>query len=261
VSLAPNVTDALFALGVGDRMVGVTDFCTLPKGFASMARVGGMLNPSLETIRSLRPDLLIATSSGNDPALAQQAEALGVPLYTLHIPDVLGVVHAMQSLGEALGEPARGRSLAASLQDRLDTIRERVGDRPRPRVLFIVWGDPLIVPGRQSFLTDALRWAGAHSVTEDAAGAWPSFDLESVLARRPEVILTTARNRPILDRLRRDPAWASVPAVRRHRLTVVSEAIEQPGLGVVEGVEELARLLHPDAFAVAGPPPPAAGKK
>jgi iron complex transport system substrate-binding protein len=253
VSLAPSVTDSLFALGAQDRVVGVSDFCELPAGSAAIPRVGGLLNPSLETIRGLRPDLLIGTTSGNDPSLERQAAALGIPLYTLDTPDVGRVLSALRDLAAVLGDASIGGGPADSLQARLDTVRAAVSRRPRPRVLFIVWGEPLVVPGGSSFLTDALARSGGESITADAPAAWPSFDVESAIARRPEVILTTPQNRAYLDRVRRDPAWATVPAVREGRLIVVSEAIERPGPRVVAGIEEVARALHPVAFPDGAP--------
>jgi len=253
VSLAPSVTDSLFALGAQDRVVGVSDFCELPAGSAAIPRVGGLLNPSLETIRGLQPDLLIGTTSGNDPSLERQAAALGIPLYTLDTPDVGRVLSALRDLAAVLGDASIGGGPADSLQARLDTVRAAVSSRLRPRVLFIVWGEPLVVPGGSSFLTDALARSGGESITADAPAAWPSFDVESAIARGPEVILTTPQNRAYLDRVGRDPAWASVPAVREGRLIVVSEAIERPGPRVVAGIEEVARALHPGAFPDGAP--------
>ncbi len=248
VSLAPSVTDSLLALGASGRVVGVSDYCVLPPGTPAITRVGGLLNPSLETIRALRPDLLIGTTSGNDPALARQAETLGLPLYTIDTPDVERVLAAIDDLARLLGEEQRGASVVGGLRSRLEAVRSRVAGRRPPRLLFIVWSDPLVVPGRTAFLTDALARAGGDSVTADAPTAWPSFDTESAIARAPEVILTTPQNRGLLDRLRRNAAWAGVPALLSGRLMTVGEAIEQPGPGVVSGIEEVAQALHPDAF-------------
>ena len=252
VSLAPGVTGSLLALGFGDRLVGVSDFCRLPAGMAPVRRVGGILNPSLETIRALRPDLLIATTSGNDPNLASQAAALGLPLYTLHTPDIERALRSLGDLASALGDPARGERLESRLRRRLEAVQEQVRGLRPARVLFVVWGEPLLVPGGPSYLTDALSRAGGLSVTADAPSAWPAYDLESAIARRPEVILATAQNRALLERLSRDPAWAEVPAVRHGRVHVVSDALQEPGPGIVDGVEEAARLLHPEAFKEGG---------
>ncbi|MFQ5877916.1 MAG: ABC transporter substrate-binding protein, partial [Acidobacteriota bacterium] len=248
VSLAPSVTDALFALGFGDRVVGVTDFCRPPAAAGPIPRVGGMLNPSLETIQELEPDLLVATTSGNDAALAAQASALGLPLYTLHTPDIEAILRSLIDLAAALGRPERSEPVVSELRRRLAALRERLGGRPPVKVLYVVWGNPLVVPGGPAFVTDALRRAGAAPITGDAPAAWPAYTLEAVLADAPEAILTTARNRDLVERLARDPAWSGVPAVRRGRVHVVSGSIEQPGPRAIDGIEEVARVLHPDLF-------------
>jgi iron complex transport system substrate-binding protein len=261
VSLAPSVTDSLLALGARDRLVGVSDFCALPPGTGPIARVGGILNPSLETIRDLHPDLLIATTSGNDPSLARQAASIGLPLYTIHTPDVESVLRSLLDLSRIIGEEERGRALVGGLRARLSAVNAAIAGRPPVKVLFVVWGEPLIVPGRSSFLTDGLALAGGISITADAPAAYPAFEVESAIARAPEVILTTPQNRALLDRLAREPAWARVPAVTHGRLAVVSEAIEQPGPGVVSGIEEVARALHPDALGAPGASAPPATRE
>jgi iron complex transport system substrate-binding protein len=249
VSLAPSVTETALALGLGDRLVGVSDFCALPPGLDAVARVGGLLNPSLEGITALRPDLLIATTSGNDPGLAEQAEALGLPLYILHTPDVRRTLEAIVSLAAALGEPETGRRVARDLERRLEAVAERVAGRRPPRVLYVVWAEPLVVPGGPALVTDALRRAGGDPVSAGMPAAWPTLALEAAIRAAPEVILTTPKNADLAGRLRADPAWAAIPAVRSGRVHLVSDAIERPGPGLAGAIEEAARTLHPEAFA------------
>jgi hypothetical protein len=160
----------------------------------------------------------------------------------------------LESLGAALGAGVGARDLADDLRGRLASIASRVGRLRPPRVLFIVWGEPLVVPGKAAFVTDALRRAGGASVTAEAPGAWPAFDLEAAIASEPEVILMTKENRPLSETLRGDPAWTTVPAVRSGRVRVVSDAIQRPGPRVVSGIEEVARVLHPEAFPGEAPP-------
>ena len=254
IALAPSVTESVLALGFGDRLVGVSDFCRLPAGRESVARVGGLLNPNLETIRSLHPDLLIGTTSGNDPDLAGQAGALHIPLYILHAPDIGSMLTGLENLADALGDPPRGRQVAGELRERLARVARRVQGRTRPRVLFVIWSDPLVVPGARAFLTDAIARAGGASVTADAPAAHPTFSVESAIARAPEVILMTRDNAAFAERLRSDPAWAGVQAVRSGRIATIEEGISQPGPGVVAGIEEMARLFHPEAFEAPGQP-------
>jgi iron complex transport system substrate-binding protein len=248
VSLAPSATDTLAALGAGARLVGVSDFCHPPPEASGARRIGGLLTPDLETIRSLHPDLLVGSTSGNDPGLASQAASLGLPLYILDAPDVAHVLSGIAGLADAIGDHARGVEVVQGLQARLEVLSRTLAGRPRPRVLFVIWGDPLVVPGARAFLTDALTKAGGQSVTGDVAAAHPTFSAEAAVARAPEVILMTADNREVAERIRTDPAWAGVPAVRTGRVAVVGDEVVRPGPEVVAGIEEMARVIHPEAF-------------
>jgi iron complex transport system substrate-binding protein len=245
VSLAPSVTETMLALDFGERLAGVSDFCVVPGVMAGIPRVGGLLTPDLETIRALHPDLLVGTTSGNDPGLASQAEALGLPLYILHTPDVARVLASLESLGDLLGDAPRGVRVAEEMRRRLIAVETRVSGQPAPRVLFVIWAEPLVVPGSGAFLTDAIRLAGGASVTAEIAAPHPTYSIESAVARAPEVILTTADNAAFAAALRLDPAWSGVPAVRNGRIHVLDDAVVRPGPGVVAGIEEMARVLHP----------------
>jgi iron complex transport system substrate-binding protein len=249
VSLAPNATDTIAALGLGDRLVGVSDFCQPPPEAKEVRRVGGLLTPDLEVIRALKPDLLVGSTSGNDPGLAAQAEALGIPLFILNAENVEQVLDGVADLGAALGEPAKAAALVDGLRARLAAVERRVAGKPRPRVLYIVWGDPLVVPGAKAFLTDAIRRAGGDSVTDDAPAAHPTYSIEAAIARSPEIILTSEYNRADAEKLRGDPAWQSVPAVASGRVYVVGDELVRPGPAVVAGIEEMARRLHPEGTA------------
>ena len=245
VTLAPNATDTIAALGLGDRLVGVSDFCQPPQEAKNVKRVGGLLTPDLEVIRALKPDLLVGSTSGNDPGLASEAQALGIPLFILNAETVKQVLEGIGGLGVALGEQAKATALVQSLSARLEAVDRRVAGRPRPRVLYIVWGDPLVVPGAKAFLTDAIRRAGGDSVTDDAPAAHPTYSIEAAIARSPEVILTSEYNRADAEKLKKDPAWQSVPAVASGKVYVVGDELVRPGPAIVSGIEEMARRLHP----------------
>jgi iron complex transport system substrate-binding protein len=245
VSLAPSVTEALLALGFGDRVVGVSDFCVVPPDQGHVQRVGGLLTPDFETIRTLQPDLLIGTTSGNDPGLSSQAEALGLPLYILHTPDVAQVLASLDRLGDLFADTARGQRLVQELHRRLAAVAARVADQPAPRVLFVIWAEPLVVPGSEAFLTDAIRLAGGDSLTADVPAPHPTYNIESAVSLAPEFILTTAENAAFAASLRTDPAWAGVPAVRDGRIHILDAGVVRPGPGVVAGIEEMAGILHP----------------
>ena len=246
ISLAPSVTEMLYALGAAGRIVGITDFCPAPPGPAAPGRIGGIVNPDLERILSLKPDLAVATTSGNYAEDRDRLERLGVPVFTCDTPDVPSVFATLESLGRLLGIEESSGPLAASLRARLEAVERRVAGRPRPRVLFLIWGEPILAPGRDAFITDALRRAGADSISASSPSRWAEYDLETILVERPEVILTVPDNRSFAAAIGSEPEWAPVPAVKNGRVHVVGDAIQHPGPAIVDGIEEIARLLHPE---------------
>ncbi len=246
MSLAPSVTEILYALGAGDRVVGVSDFCRVPNGAAPPARVGGLVNPDLERIVALRPDLAVATTSGNYLDDADRISRLGIPVYTCDTPTIDSILSTLESLGRVLEMGKRAAALVSSLRARLGVVEKRVAGRPHPRVLFVVWGDPVLVPGRGAFINDALSRAGADSVSASASSRWTEYDLEQVLSARPEVIITVPDNAAFARSLPSRPEWAAVPAVKNGRIHIVDDAVQQPGPRIVDAIEEIARLLYPE---------------
>lgn len=250
VSLVPSATEIIFALGSDDRIAGVTDYCDFPPEARRKPSVGGMVNPSLETLVTLRPDLVIATTEGNRDETFAQLGRLGIPTYLVVAHRLADVTLLVERLGELTGRPDAARSLASRLQRRIDAVRRAVAARPRPRVLYVVWPEPLIVPGRDALVTELIHAAGGESITADAGDSYPRMSLEAAVARNPEVIMlathgagTGSVDRDKWDRLR------NLPAIRSGRLHAVDgNLLHRYGPRVVEGLEALARLIHPEAF-------------
>lgn len=249
VSLAPSVTEILFALGAGDRVVGVTDFCDHPAEAAGKPRIGGLINPDLERILGLKPDLAIASTTGNYQDDTERLTALGVPVYAIETPDIAGILAAFDKVGDLLGEPERSRRVVAGLRDRIERVRSRAAPGPHPVVLFVIEPDPLIAPGQKTFIGEALAIAGGVAASPSAGGStarWAQYDLEQVIAMRPEVILTTRIHAAWAERLPSMKEWRAVPAVANGRIHVVSDAIQNPGPRLIDGIEEVAGILRPE---------------
>jgi iron complex transport system substrate-binding protein len=256
VSLVPSVTELLFAIGAQDRLVGVTDFCDYPPAARRKPRVGGMLAPSLESLVALRPDLVVATAAGNREETFTQLERLGIAVYVVNPASVADALDLIARLGAITGRQEAARRLAASLRARIDRVALRVRSLPRPRALYVVWPDPLIVPGRGALLTELLALAGADSVTADAGEPYPRFSLEAAIARAPQVIFVASHG-PEQGRMAREKweRFTSLPAVKAGRLYAADgNLLHRYGPRMVDGLEQLARDLHPEAFAGAAGP-------
>jgi iron complex transport system substrate-binding protein len=250
VSLVPSATELIFALGGEDRLAGVTDYCDWPPAARRKPSVGGMLAPSLESIVALRADLVIATDSGNRQESFDQLRRLGIPVYLVHARSVAQVMEVATRLGELTGRQAAVPALTARLQQRIQAVVKAVSPRPRPRVLYVLWPEPLIVPGREAIVTELIQLAGGDSITAEEPSDYPRYGLEAAVARAPEVIVLARHgtgSQPISrqkwDRL------GSLPAVKAGRVYAVDgNVLHRYGPRVVDGLELLAHAIHPEVF-------------
>jgi iron complex transport system substrate-binding protein len=253
VSLVPSATEIIFSLGAGDRLVGRTDFCDYPAAVRAKASVGGMVNPNLETLVGLRPDLVIATDEGNREETVRQLARLRIPTYLVRANRIAETIDLIARVGVLTGREAAVARLTGDMLRRVEAVRRAVAPFPRPRVLYVLWPEPLIVPGRSSILTELIDVAGGQSITAGDGDAYPRFSLEAVVARAPEVIIladhstgASTAGRPAPEQWRR---LASVPAIRAGRLHSADLSIlHRYGPRVPEGLETLARIIHPEAF-------------
>jgi iron complex transport system substrate-binding protein len=250
VSLVPSVTEVLYALNAAQALVGVTDYCDFPPEARRKPRVGGMVAPSLEAVVALRPDLVIATTEGTREDAVAQLARLKVPVYLVAAHRVADVTGLIVRMGGLTGRQGAAESLVARLEARIESVKKTVLTRGRPRVLYVLWPEPLIVPGRNTIVTELIELAGGQSLTADDADAWPRYSLEAAVAKRPEVILLANHGAGTgaiaTDMWRR---LTELPAVKSGRLrSVDGDLMHRYGPRVVDGLEQLARAIHPEAF-------------
>jgi iron complex transport system substrate-binding protein len=252
VSLAPNLTETVYALDAGDLLVGDTNVDDFPAAAKTLPHVGAVLAPSLEQIVALHPDLVLATNDLNRRATVDALAGLGFAVYVTHPLSIEDVLDSTARISRLIGAGDRGDAAVAEMRARLDALAQRLADVPPRRVLFVVWTEPLISIGRHTFLNDALNRAGAQSVVEIADG-WPQISFEYVLKLQPEYLVFAGSlaeaNAPPIEELSKLPGWRDLDAVRNGKIVIVSDAIDRPAPRMVDAIEELARLLHPEVFA------------
>jgi iron complex transport system substrate-binding protein len=252
VSLAPSLTETIYALGLQDRIVGDTDYCDFPADAQKKTKVGGAINPSLEQIVALRPDLVLVTKSLNRLETVNSLDGLGIPTYATDPHTVQEIVSSTQRLADVLGVPEVGATLRADLEHHVSDLQQRLSELPPRRVLFIVWSDPLISVGKGTFIADAMRLAGAISIV-DSAQDWPHMSLEEVVRLQPEFLVFAASHSDSgqndFDVLAERPGWRGLDAVRNRHFAVISDAVNRTAPRIVSAIEDLARQLHPEAFS------------
>ena len=251
VSLAPNLTETIYALGLQDRLVGDTDYCDFPAEAQQKPKVGGAVNPSLEVIAALHPDLVLVTKSLNRLETVNALAEIGIPSYATDPHTVDAIIASIAHLADLLGATETGPTLAATLERELAALHDHLSGLPSRRVLFIVWTEPLISIGKDTFIADALRYAGAMSVI-DSSQSWPQINLEEVVRLQPEFLIFVESHSGAaphsIDALAELPGWRLLNAVRNRRYATISDAINRPAPRLLSAVEDLARQLHPEAF-------------
>jgi iron complex transport system substrate-binding protein len=258
ISLVPAATEMLFAIGAGPRVVGVSSYDSFPSEVTKLPKVGALLDPNVELILSLKPQLVVIYGSQAD--LKQQLTRAGIGVFEYRHAGLADVTDTIRALGERVGASQKADEVAREIARGLDGIRQKVAGRPPPRTLLVFGRERLALRGLYAsggigFLNDMLDVAGGANVFADVKTQAVQASTEQILARRPDVILETrALNSawPSGDRQAELDVWnavASIPAVRNHRvLFLFDDRIVIPGPRVVEGTMAMAKALHPEAF-------------
>jgi iron complex transport system substrate-binding protein len=252
VSLAPSVTETLFALGFGDRVVGVTTYCDYPAEARKVPKIGGFMNPSLETIAAKRPDFVIGVTSATDAVKAREMERLGLKVTLISLGSVNEILRSIKSIARLLGNSDAGEKLVAKITRQFDETKTRVASAPRRATLLAVGLRPLVVVGGKNFINELIYLAGGENIAGNADQPWLNLPNEYVVAKAPQVIIEAGMGS---ERGKSAKHWddlKSIPAVREHRVYAYqSDKILRPGPRIGEGLEEIARLVHPECFAEA----------
>jgi iron complex transport system substrate-binding protein len=240
VSLAPSITETLFALELGDRVVGVTTFCDYPPEAKTKERVGDTLRPSIEKIVSLKPDLVIVSTASQLEQFVQKLDAVAVPVYVSSPRNLDDMLKSIRRIAEITGVSDNANRLTAQLQSRIDAVNTRVAPYYQPRVLLILGCEPLITAGGRTFMSDLISRAGGRSISADETVEYPQYSLETALARQPEVIFLQAGEDNLPARLQKTPA-----AQNRRVYTLDDALLLRPGPRIVDALEQAALMIHP----------------
>ena len=251
ISLAPNITEILFALGTDDRIVGVSSFCDYPEGARQKPKVGGLSNPSLEAVVSLKPDIVFLTKDGNPKAFEERLRVMKIKTVVLTARKISDLPDSIRQVGAAVGAAEQAEHLAADIEKRIRDYADREKTfhalhktSKKPKALFIVWPEPLIVAGPGTTTNEALTILGMENIAAKTLSAYPKYSIEEILRQSPDVIFIGKGNGMdkvaygLLKRLK------NVPAVKNHKVFYVSDYLYRLGPRTIKGVDELAGHLQ-----------------
>jgi len=258
ISLVPATTEMLFAMGAGNRIAGVSDYDRFPPEVSRLPKVGGLLDPNVERLISLKPDLVIVYDTQTD--LKQQLDRARIPIFRYAHRGLPDITETMRSLGDRVGSKAEAEAAASRMESQLAAVRTRVAGRPRPATLLIFGRDPgalrhIDASGGLGFLHDVLELAGGRDVLGDLKQQSVDVSTEMVLRRAPEVILElhygeSLKTERLDDERNVWKALPSVPAVKNNRVYLLrGDEFVVPGPRIVMAAERFARTLHPEVYA------------
>lgn len=249
ISLAPSNTEFLFALGLDEKIVGVTDICNYPAEVAQKERVGGFADPSVEKIIALKPDLVVAASLHE--AVVKQLDQLNIPVIVLNAQNIAQILSNTELLGKATGATKAAEQLINGINDDLKLVDDKIqklSEGEKPLVYFEVWHDPIMTAGPNTFINELISRAGGINIAADAPVDYPVFTLEELLARKPEIMIYTHKAETIEQVMNR-AGWENIPALKNGHIYIVNEdLVMRPGPRIVEGLIAISQKLHPDLW-------------
>lgn len=241
VSLAPNMTEILFELVLGDKIVGVTNFCDYPEEAKKKQKVGGMYNPSLETIISLKPDLVVMTTDGNIKDFDERLRALNIKTYVFRVKRLNELPQGIRDLGIVIGVKEKAEMLARRIETAINSSSLRTSNKKK--VLFIIWPEPLIVAGRDTAIDDAINLLGCENIAK-AHTSYPKYSIEEIIRQSPDVIIfgsgktsMKVTSESLLEKI------SNVYAVKNGKVCYVDDSIYRLGPRIIKGIRELEQCL------------------
>jgi iron complex transport system substrate-binding protein len=250
VSLAPNITEILFELGLGDKIIAVSNDCDWPPEALEKKKVGSFWQPSLEAVIACKPDLVITLWFKQQNAVAESLERLGYRVLTLRLEKLDELTPAIEKIGAATGRDNEAEQLVHSINAQLEQAKQRFNTPNRPRVLWVVQPEPLRVAAGDTFITQLLELAGARNAVSSTSIQYPGLSTEELLTCRADVIIQAAMNKETIEQQRQEAIefWSkykNLPAVRNNRIYVVDpDTILRLGPRIGQGLEQIGQIIH-----------------
>jgi len=253
VSFGPNITEILFALGLDEEVVGVSDFCDYPEAAKDKPKVGNAFTPSVETVVGLEPDLVLTIEHEQ---LNAELDTLGLKFIVLDPEDIDGVLENIELVGEVTGKAREAEELGQEMLDRITSVRTEAEDAAEVSVFFIVDATDPSNPwtaGADSFIGDIIDIVGGENVAGEITGDWVQMSIEQIVASDPDIIIvqTMMGGVPTVSKetLEAHPVWGEMTAVKQGNIAFINgDLVSRPGPRIVDGVEEMAKIVHPELF-------------
>jgi len=251
ISLAPSITEILFALGLDEEIAAITNFCDYPEAVLNKPRIGGFVNPNIEKIVSLKPNLIIGIRDGNRMDTVHRLNDFGFPVYLIDPKGFDGVMRTIKNIGDVVGREKESKKMIRDMVNKRENIITLTRSLSKPKVFFQVGDVPMITVGKGTLADDLIRLAGGRSISENELMSYPSYSIETILLKAPEIIIMSSMEskKNYLNLVKKWQNWKSIPAVRMNAVYVIdSNLVDRPTPRIVEGLEALVRMIHPEVL-------------
>jgi iron complex transport system substrate-binding protein len=247
ISLAPSMTETIFALGAGDRLVGVTTYCNYPEEAKEIDQVGDFEGPNLESVIEKNPDVVVALAMGDDEK--SKLEDAGITVF-LQDPQNLGeVFDNIKKIGTILGLQEEAESLTSNMNAKKDSIVETVSNYDSKKVFYEVWSEPLMTAGPGSILDEMINLSNGENIAYDAESLYPEYSLELLIERNPEVYLTADDGFKTVEDIKNREGYENITAIKENNIYMLHpDIVSRTGPRIIEGLEMIAQAIHPEAF-------------
>jgi len=251
VSLSPTNTEIVFALGAGEKLVGVTSYCDYPEEAKQIDKIGDFDNPNIELIKKMNPDLVLAGGYLQEDLMAA-LEGLNIPVASTEAAGVESIFDSIAMIGKLVGKETNAEELINNIKKDIEEIENKVKDAEKPKVFYLVWKDPLYTAGQGTYLNEIIQIAGGQNVAAEVEG-WAQYSFEELLKQNPDLLIAAyhstdegMRKEDIMN----DELFSKLPCVKDGKIHVMSDdnIVSRPGPRVVEAIREMAEAMHSDAF-------------
>jgi len=247
ISLAPSMTETIFALGAGDRLVGVTTYCNYPEEAKEIDQVGDFEGPNLESVIEKNPDVVVALAMGDDEK--SKLEDAGITVFLQDPQNLDEVFDNIKKIGTILGLQEEAESLTSNMNAKKDSIVETVSNYDSKKVFYEVWSEPLMTAGPGSILDEMINLSNGENIAYDAESLYPEYSLELLIERNPEVYLTADDGFKTVEDIKNREGYENITAIKENNIYMLHpDIVSRTGPRIIEGLEMIAQAIHPEAF-------------
>ncbi|NLM44033.1 MAG: cobalamin-binding protein [Clostridiales bacterium] len=249
ISLSPTNTEIVFALGAGDKLVGITSYCDYPEETKYIEKIGDFENPNIELIKKMNPDLVLAGGFLQEE-LIDALEGLDITVASTEAADVESIFDSLAMIGKLLREEEKAEEIINNIHRTIDEVENKVADKDKPKVFYLVWKEPIFTTGRGTYINEIVQIAGGYNIASDMEG-WAQYSFEELLKQNPDILVAAYHSTDEgmnKEDIMKDEFFSKLECVKKGNIHIMSDdnIVSRPGPRIIDAINEMAEALHGD---------------